>query len=193
MCDLKTCPKCGIAQFLDAFKQTEDGNIRNHTCKKCIGRAYRYKLRLDTLNALGRTCACCGETNPNFLTLDHVKNDGSRHRESFTCQQAMADARRQGYPVHNYQLLCFNCNMAREAYGECPHKSNLTTDQIYAELEDSKLDFGKTKQRYNTDLTIAREARRLKNSSNPVKDMREMISLLTPEQLKELVASIGGN
>src|SRR5882757_1637501 len=112
--ELKTCPQCKLDLPLSNYKH-ENGALRNHVCRHCLGRRYRSKLRLDTLNALGRKCICCGETNPNFLTLDHVQNDGAKHREELNCQQAMADARRQGYPKDKFQLMCFNCNCSREA------------------------------------------------------------------------------
>ena len=32
------------------------------------------------LDHYGRACSCCGETEPAFLTIDHVNNDGAEHR-----------------------------------------------------------------------------------------------------------------
>ncbi len=29
----------------------------------------------------GQRCACCGETEPAFLAIDHVNNDGNVHRK----------------------------------------------------------------------------------------------------------------
>jgi hypothetical protein len=67
-------------------------------------------------------CACCGEAGLAFLTLDHVNNDGAEHRRRHkghqgTYRQLKAD----GYPP-GIQVLCYNCNMARSAYGSCPHR-----------------------------------------------------------------------
>src|SRR3990167_8750547 len=36
------------------------------------------KRRLDMINRLGGQCACCRETNPIFLCLDHIKGGGRR-------------------------------------------------------------------------------------------------------------------
>lgn len=72
----------------------------------------------------GNKCNCCGEKNIYFLTLDHVNNDGFVHRKKY--RGNMFDwARINNYPT-SLQILCFNCNSARQWYGGiekiCPHK-----------------------------------------------------------------------
>src|SRR5262252_4538483 len=44
--------------------------------------ARRWAQRLEMIAAYGGECACCGETEPVFLTLDHVNGDGAAHRRS---------------------------------------------------------------------------------------------------------------
>ncbi len=82
-------------------------------------RSYRIKI----LEAYGNKCACCGETTPEFLALDHVNNDGAAERKktalagsTFYCYVL-----RQGCPP-TYRLLCHNCNSSRGYYGYCPHE-----------------------------------------------------------------------
>jgi hypothetical protein len=69
-------------------------------------------------------CACCGEGHVEFLTLDHMENNGAEHRRqvgSGNNRGVMMWARRNGYPP-GLQVLCQNCNSAKAFYGECPHE-----------------------------------------------------------------------
>jgi hypothetical protein len=43
---------------------------------------WRIGIREDVIAAYGGRCACCGEFERDFLTLDHVNNDGAEHRRS---------------------------------------------------------------------------------------------------------------
>lgn len=42
--------------------------------------ARRRRLRAEVIAAYGGRCACCGEATPEFLSIDHVNNDGAQHR-----------------------------------------------------------------------------------------------------------------
>lgn len=77
--------------------------------------------KLEGIAAYGGKCACCEEARIEFLTLDHVHG---RAREPYriTGQKAWARLKAHGWPKDNYQLLCFNCNCAKGAYGHCPHQ-----------------------------------------------------------------------
>ena len=70
----------------------------------------------------GARCACCGETELGFLTLDHVNNDGAPHRREIGgSANLLVWLRRKGYPP-GFQILCFNCNLGRALNGGiCPH------------------------------------------------------------------------
>lgn len=86
---------------------------------------YRRNLRHEVLMAYGGRCACCGEKNEKFLTLDHVNNDGAEQRRKRGYRggsQLMLALRRQNYPA-DIQVLCWNCNSGRGYNGGiCPHK-----------------------------------------------------------------------
>ena len=80
------------------------------------------------LEAYGGHCSCCGESNPLFLTADHVNNDGAIERKTFVGRGTpfYIKARREGYPS-KYQLLCFNCNLGKSVNkGICPHNNGHT-------------------------------------------------------------------
>ena len=77
------------------------------------------------LERYGRDCACCGESEFNFLTLDHINNDGAQHRREI--------GGKTGYNMYRwlinnelpdgFQTLCYNCNCGKARNGGiCPHK-----------------------------------------------------------------------
>lgn len=74
----------------------------------------------------GYTCNCCGETIPQFLTLDHINGDGNRHRK-LVKQNGQGFYKwliRNNFPPI-LQVLCYNCNSGRQFNGGiCPHKIN---------------------------------------------------------------------
>jgi len=94
------------------------------------GREQNARLRAQVYAAYGGQCVCCGERNEKFLSLDHVNNDGKRHRSElgFTGGASLYRwAIRNGYPK-TLQLLCFNCNMGKARNGGvCPHQEGATT------------------------------------------------------------------
>ena len=79
------------------------------------------KLRLQVIEHYGGKCACCGETEINFLALDHINGGGSQHRKSLKQKSLYRWVVNNKYPK-DLQILCHNCNMAKGLYGECPHK-----------------------------------------------------------------------
>jgi len=67
-------------------------------------------------------CACCGESQVEFLGLDHIEGGGNRHRKMGESATSIALwVQRHGFPP-GFQVLCHNCNLAKGFYGVCPHK-----------------------------------------------------------------------
>lgn len=97
------------------------------------GDTRRTRLRRKVFAAYGDRCACCGETIPTFLTLDHVNRDGKAHRAKFggrgSSLSVYYDLQRQGWPKDGYRILCMNCNFATRFGGLCPHQ---TTEGMFA-------------------------------------------------------------
>ena len=89
---------------------------------RAISRKVYIKLKLDVLIAYGGHCNCCGENQYEFLTLDHVNNDGAEHRRRLNTRgyAVYAEARKLGFPP-TFQVLCMNCNFAKGIHGACPH------------------------------------------------------------------------
>ena len=72
-------------------------------------------------------CACCGMVDIEFLTLDHLENDGSTEKRELNCKRGGWQfynkiRKMKGFDKSRYQILCFNCNIARGTLGICPHE-----------------------------------------------------------------------
>ena len=81
------------------------------------------ELREQMITAYGGKCACCGETNYEFLTLEHINGNGSNDRKvSKGTDAILRRLRNQGWPTENYTILCWNCNSSKGVYGYCPHE-----------------------------------------------------------------------
>jgi hypothetical protein len=80
-------------------------------------------LRKEFLKEYGSCCSCCGESNPLFLTLDHIHGNGKAHRHGRNRRDLLYELKKRGWPKDEFRLLCFNCNMGRERTQDkqCPH------------------------------------------------------------------------
>lgn len=79
------------------------------------------KKRKEVLGKYGGVCKCCGENRLEFLVFDHINDDGGEHRKKHGTGGQMLDwLIRNDYP-DIVQILCHNCNMAKEFHGKCPH------------------------------------------------------------------------
>lgn len=68
-------------------------------------------------------CVCCGVTEWQFLCLDHINNDGKQDRaENGFGAAFLYRMKKAGFPSH-LQILCYNCNAAKQHFGTCPHQS----------------------------------------------------------------------
>jgi len=72
------------------------------------------RTRAEMIDAYGGKCVLCGETNHEFLTIDHVNGGGVQHRKNLG-NRGRGTAfyfilKRQGWPQSEYRLLCYKCN-----------------------------------------------------------------------------------
>ncbi len=88
--------------------------------------AQRRNIKLRIIEGYGGCCVCCGESQPDMLTIDHIHNDGGEHRKQMGHRGAGTSLYRvlikEGFPRGRYQLLCFGCNWAKGRFGVCPHE-----------------------------------------------------------------------
>jgi hypothetical protein len=93
--------------------------------KKALETRAAYRRRLDLrrkiVEAYGGACECCGESEPAFLSIDHINGRGqdSKRRGGWALYR---DLEKAGFPKDNYRLLCMNCNCALGFFGACPHR-----------------------------------------------------------------------
>jgi hypothetical protein len=97
-------------------------------CAKCSDyqkqavKRYRVARRAKVFSHYGGfVCACCGEKEPVFLCIDHINGGGHKHRVTERFTDLVYWLYKNKYPK-GYQVLCFNCNMAKHINGECPHQ-----------------------------------------------------------------------
>ena len=69
-------------------------------------------------------CRCCKETGIDFLCLDHVNNDGNKHRKEIG-SNIYAWLNKNNYSKSKLQILCYNCNISKKINGMCSHKINM--------------------------------------------------------------------
>lgn len=58
-------------------------------------------------------CNCCGERHIEFLAIDHINNDGYKHRKSQGVGKELINWIIKNNFPNGFQILCFNCNWAK--------------------------------------------------------------------------------
>lgn len=124
MSDQKSYQKEYYKRNKERLKAKARAYYHSHRVEVRIGQKdYQTRLRVDAIEHFGGKCACCGETEPDFLAIDHINNDGAEHRKEIGSdgRALYLWLRRNNYP-EGFQVLCHNCNMAKGLYGICPHQ-----------------------------------------------------------------------
>lgn len=111
-------------------------------------------LRQEVFNHYGNKCYCCGLSDPRFLTIEHLSNDGSalRYKNGSGSRTAGTTMYRQiidaGFPA-DIALACYNCNCARSFHSkgqQCPHTMALpdgfNVETYFIDLHESRLKSG---------------------------------------------------
>lgn len=128
--ETKVCSLCKNEKLLSFFAiRTDNKNkIRRTECRTCIN--FRTKMlwrrtRKEIFDYYGWVCKCCGESEPVFMTLDHINNDGYKDKNPGGSKKSGKElyllVKKQGFP-DKYQTLCHNCNFAKKLEGGCPHQ-----------------------------------------------------------------------
>jgi hypothetical protein len=87
-------------------------------------RLYDLSVKIKIIEAYGGKCTCCGESALEFLTIDHINNDGAEDRKNNGKKSGGKLYRwlmKNNFPKENYQILCYNCNCSKGFFGYCPH------------------------------------------------------------------------
>lgn len=172
---LRKCKKCGAEKPSSDYYVRTDGRLHLE-CKTCyIARvkarrfgpdrervlaaerkgqgAKRRELRERVFAAYGGyRCVCCGETEPTFLTLDHINNDGGEFRKRELGRRNAAGVFTYAWLLRNgcpptVQVLCMNCQHGKLMNGGiCPHQrtSNDYPAREYGQATGSAAPLSKT-------------------------------------------------
>jgi hypothetical protein len=118
----KTCRACNRLHHQDWY-------ARNREYCKAKTAAYRELAKDAAFNAYGGyVCKCCNEKEKMFLDIDHINNDGAKHRRENNLtsgNQLYIWLRTNNYPP-GFQVLCSNCNRGKfRNGGVCPHQKDV--------------------------------------------------------------------
>lgn len=92
--------------------------------RNVYSRTHRKRVRDEVFAAYGNKCACCGESEPIFLEMDHIDNDGAEHRRKIGQSYVYYWLRNNSFPT-TFQILCSNCNKGKHRNGGiCPHQTD---------------------------------------------------------------------
>jgi len=137
------CKPCKVRREADYMNEWRKKMLAAGRCPACGGTMDRKKgvcqHCFDLINTrrlakkaicfagYGGRCACCGEANPVFLSIDHVNNDGAERR-----RKGIYPGTGTGWHLYywlikhkfppGYQVLCFNCQWGKRLCGICPHQ-----------------------------------------------------------------------
>ena len=104
---------------LNKLAHTVGGGYSRKSCRK---------FKQEVMSYYGGRCQCCGESNVDLLTIDHVNNDGAKHRRTVgfpSGDRFYTWIRNNNFP-QGLQVLCCNCNSGRHVNGGvCPHKESV--------------------------------------------------------------------
>lgn len=129
------CRKCESLLTLNEnwLKCNKDNGI--YLCNICRAekiKTYQQNTKCNILNRLDdknlihngyeNKCNCCGESGWQFLTIDHILNDGAQERKILNTYHLKKQLIDKNFPKDRYQLLCMNCNYSKGHNKFCPHE-----------------------------------------------------------------------
>lgn len=105
--------------YLIKIKEKHNKSRRDLDLKKKM-RVYNHYSNYDI------KCNCCGEKELDFLSIDHINNDGNTHRK--VVKEILYRWLYSNNFPPGFQILCMNCNMSKHKNKNhiCVHKRTLT-------------------------------------------------------------------
>jgi hypothetical protein len=114
-----------LKEYQRQFRQRDDYGEKHAVHTK----RYRDKLKKQVFDHYGNQCACCGEAEETFLTIDHINGGGNQHRKQISNGSLSGGNQTYLWLIRNnfpdgFQVLCMNCNWGRaHNNGVCPHNT----------------------------------------------------------------------
>jgi hypothetical protein len=134
---IKVCKVCGET---NQHKLSSNGvGCKRNLFKVCDSVRCKnnyHKLKQLVFDNYGRVCVWCGERHIEFLSIDHINDDGNIHRKNISHnggnqQKMYRDIISEGFPKDRYQILCYNCNMAKHTHKYNPlHIERELSEQV---------------------------------------------------------------
>jgi hypothetical protein len=92
-------------------------------CEQHYGVHKKTYYRINLIKVLESKCACGGESDSKYLTIDHINNDGylKRHIRTKEHREAVRLYEQTLLIPQELQVLCWDCNTAKAIKGFCPH------------------------------------------------------------------------
>ncbi len=85
---------------------------------------HSWKVKLETITAYGGKCVFCGESLPEFLTIDHINGGDNKHRQEVgNGHRFRLWLKQQDWPKGEYRLLCACCNCSDKRNGWAERKA----------------------------------------------------------------------
>ena len=152
---MKICCTCRTPKSISLFhKDRTSPDGYSYSCKECANKrtllyykknrnarlayikGYRNGEKMEVLRHYSGDpphCQCqygCPETLIQFLSIDHINNDGAKHRKSIF-KRSRGGQMYHWLIVHNFppgfQVLCHNCNFGKHINGGiCPHSLKIS-------------------------------------------------------------------
>lgn len=127
----KVCSRCKKETIIgDFYIRNDRPSGYTSACKKCLtkdGIERNLKRKINVFNQYGGCfCKCCGEQQVEFLSIDHINNDGGLERKNIKqTKYIYCWLTKNKFPDHDrYQVLCANCQQGKRLNnGICPHQN----------------------------------------------------------------------
>jgi hypothetical protein len=103
------------------IKRTTDPTPKYKKQLSDVRKRRHHRNKVKVLEMYGTQCAYCGEDRYELLTCDHINNNGAEHRKSAEYKRlnlggSYGVLSSIEYDPSEYQILCHNCNAAKQYY-----------------------------------------------------------------------------
>jgi hypothetical protein len=143
---MKAYYQANIEKLKTQMKTYRQANVERLKAYKLTHQQKLKEIILSHYSGGVPKCACCGEQNTAFLSIDHIEGGGNKQRRGLQLggNGFYRWLMNNGYPS-GYRVLCMNCNSALGFRGYCPHgvlpdstKSQLGQSQSYGAIHVRK-------------------------------------------------------
>jgi hypothetical protein len=121
----KLCNHCNKWKLVNCFSKFERNKCGLRSdCRKCCNIWHRIKsnlIKMEFVKEYGGCCACCGETQFEKLTVEHVRNKGYELVHESSTMTLLFKLKELKWPKKEYKCLCITCNLLGSYGRPCIH------------------------------------------------------------------------